>query len=212
MKQRRRLLKAGALVLCHSYSKNGRIIAPFSRSKGEMETWCTHVGMMMTESILIEAARRTVYTKLESYPDSSDIVVVCPTFLTKHERVAMFNAAKRYKGKKYGWPKILAHATDYLFFSDKYVMRRLCRLDNYPICSYIVAKVYHEVLGYSFGVPYMQAQPDDIADHCRAHPEHWKICYHNTREGVARYINGSKEYRDSDYDETLRYQSWGEVS
>jgi len=181
----------GSVVLCHSDTMFGKMIAPFSRSKGEGKTWCTHVGLMVTECTLIESRRRTVYTNLHSYPTEHDVVVVSPTFLNTSELVRVRTHAEIYKGKKYGWLKILAHGVDHIL-GDRFLFRRLCALPNYPICSYLVARAYHKAIGYTFGVPFRAAQPDDIADHVRDNPELWKITYFNSKRAKEGFLNGKK--------------------
>ena len=72
-----------------------------------------------------------------------------------------------YEGKKYGYFKIVAHALD-KFIGGRYFFRRLCFMDNYPICSWLVAHVYSQLSGlqHYFGVPNNACQPDDIEDFC----------------------------------------------
>jgi len=70
----------------------------------------------------------------------------------------------------------LAHGVDHLLLNNRYVARRLAFLDNYPICSWLVAYAY-DGIGYQFGVPPWACTPDDIDDWIKAYPSEWTQVY-----------------------------------
>ena len=62
----------------------------------------------------------------------------------------------------YGYGKMFLYLLDWVLLG-KYVFRRLGRMDNYPICSWLVAHRYQKA-GKRFGRPAGAATPDDIWD------------------------------------------------
>ena len=72
-----------------------------------------------------------------------------------------------YVGRSYGWLKIVAHGLDRLI-GGRYLFRRLAMVDNYPICSWVVAYAFDDI-GKDFGLPPNTADPDHIWDYCVEH-------------------------------------------
>ena len=101
-------------------------------------------------------------------------------------RLHLAGKAGDYYGRRYGWWKNAAQAGDgllgKLFGGRPYIFRRLCRMDEYPICSWLVAHAFAECsVGphlvqrggrhieeseYYFGIEPNAASPDDIHDCC----------------------------------------------
>ncbi len=157
---------AGDIVLFRSEGFIAKLIRWSTRDKDEAKTVVNHVGIMVSDTEIVESKSRTIRHPFANTPQ-------CWIFrmqLSAGEREIVSIVANKYVGASYGWLKIVAHAADHLLFSDHYVARRLCRMDNYPICSWVVAYAY-DAVGRRFGIPPNMATPDDIWDYVTTHPE-----------------------------------------
>lgn len=172
-------LQAGDVVLVRGISLVDRLIRWVIRKPGEPPTVINHVGVMVDSSTVVESLSRTVARDFnEAYPPKKGCKVYVTRLksVTEHQKAAVAKKAEEYVGRKYGWLKILAHALDDLVFRDRYVVRRLLFMDNYPICSWLVAHAY-QAAGLSFGVPADEADPDQIWDWIMEGEEHpdWEL-------------------------------------
>jgi len=156
-----------------------------SRSKGEAPTFTNHVAMVIgrqgDDYQLAEALgkRGFVYTHLrERYSDTRrfEVCIARHRRLNADHRARMWKRCEHLHGKKYGQAKIVAHAVDFALTAlwnasggsgDVYAFRWLCRMENYPICSWAVADIYWHA-GLPFKKAVAVAQPDDIYDECKA--------------------------------------------
>jgi len=57
-----------------------------------------------------------------------------------------------------------------------YVIRRLGDINDYPICSWLVAQAFAKA-GETFGVPPGAADPDDIWDYVTAHRQKYEMLH-----------------------------------
>ncbi|MDP3064975.1 MAG: hypothetical protein Q8O40_17490 [Chloroflexota bacterium] len=131
----------------------------------------SHVGVMVDSVDIVESLTTTVR---RAFQPAKGTWAARRNALTDGERKAIVTKALSYAGRRYGWLKLIAHAVDYLLFRSRYVARRFLFMDNYPICSWVVAYSY-QAAGLSFGVPANQADPDDIWDWVEGHPEEWHL-------------------------------------
>lgn len=158
-------LKPGDIVFERSGSWIGRTIRWFSRRPGEPETWANHVGLILEPGRMIEALWSVVISEFIPGPAYE---VWRKRDLSSVQRTAVVDRALLYKGKKYGVLKIVAHALDAfvtkLRGKETFFIRRLCRMDRYPICSWLVAWAYLSGAGLKFGIEPEYAGPDDIHD------------------------------------------------
>ena len=139
----------------------------FTRSKGEPPTKCSHVGVMYDSENICEALRTVQIQPVLPRLFGGWREVYRPAALTDGEKADIILQCEYYKGKSYGWWKNLAHALDGLL-GGAYLFRRALFMDNYPICSWLVAWVYERcVLPSFFGKPPNAVQPDDIHDMCQ---------------------------------------------
>ncbi len=67
------------------------------------------------------------------------------------------------------WNKITGHET--------YALRRLCRVDLAPICSFVWAKAYAIGASYQFGGPADCLGPDTMRNWCSSLPHEWELVY-----------------------------------
>jgi hypothetical protein len=135
---------------------------------------------------IVEALRKVVVRPISAYARTRSRLLVCrrPGGLDPDQKQKIVEKAQQYRGRKYGVGKIFAHALDRLF-NNRYVFRRLARMDDYPICSWLVAFAYDRVLGHHFGVPPNAAQPDDLLDHCVQ--EGWSFVWADSKESAADF-------------------------
>lgn len=169
------ILLPGDIVFTKGSSLLSKAIRFCTRTFGEPRTRVNHVGIVVTEARakhahIVEALTSVVEHPLWDYAEVGDRVSVyrC-TELTENQRKMLAIYARQYKGKKYGYTKIAAHFLDWLLLGS-YAFRRLTDSDDYPICSWVVAKCYSK-LGLDFGVAPGAATPDDIDDYVRRHPK-----------------------------------------
>lgn len=150
-----------------------RAIQVCQRAPGEDKSIINHVGLIsragteFTAWLIESLARGTVEHSFDRYvynQNENSVCVLRNNMLTEDQRTLVVNKARTYVGRKYGYLKILAHAGDYVI-GGKYFFRKLCRMDNYPICSWAISHPY-EVVNYKFlDLDANLAQPDDIWDH-----------------------------------------------
>lgn len=159
-----RFVSTGDIACCGSSGFLGRAIKAGSRRRGEPPTMVNHVGIMVDGTHMCESVWRVKYTELDPAKyDLCEIWRPVPSILPEGTN-CILRQCRDYKGRRYGVLKLIAHGLDHLL-GDRYIFRRLCLLDRYPICSWLVAWVYKRCLGIEFGVPPEYAQPDDIHDY-----------------------------------------------
>ncbi len=167
-------LLPGDIVFERSESWLGRAIRWFSRRPGEPETWTNHVGLILKPGWMIEALWRVAVSRFKPGPTFE---VWRKRDLTSIQRTAVTDWALLYKGKRYGLHKLAAHALDAFITKlrgrETYLVRRLCRMDNYPICSWLVAWSYLNGAEIEFGVRSEYVSPDDIHDFVKQKDSGW---------------------------------------
>lgn len=181
-------LKSGDIVCVGSKGLLSKLIRWFTRVGGENRTFCSHVGVMYDSATVCEAqAQVNMNAFFDTYyqlnPNNYWVEVWRRQQLSANDVACIKKKCMEYKGRTYGYLKILAHALDGLLskitYRDIYLFRRLCRMDNYPICSWLVAYVYdHCVFPRAFGVEASRATPDDIHDHLinsNAYKQVWSL-------------------------------------
>jgi hypothetical protein len=159
-----------------------RAIRFFTRRVGEARTKVNHVGIVVTrgtldEIYIVEALSRV---KRHRFADRyvkpwrrDDVAIYRPRNLTADEIATVVSAAERYVGRRYGYVKILAHFLDWLL-QGAYLFRRLAQMDDYPICSWVVAHAFGKA-GKHFGVAPGAATPDDIWDFCEGEADKYLL-------------------------------------
>lgn len=99
------------------------------------------------------------------------------TRLTDAERGAVTREALKYVHVKFGFAKLWAHMLDdlicKLLHRDVFLFRHSDPEDRHPVCSGVTAAVYDRAVHYRFGVDPECADPDQIHDWVRAHPDEW---------------------------------------
>ena len=173
-------LRPGDIVCERSPGWLGAAVRWFTKGPHEAPTRVNHVGLSMDSDRMIEALWRVRLTRIKPGPN---IEVWRNVEMWQSYGVTLAMIAMRYLGRRYGVLKILAHAVDALMTKtlgrEVYLARRLCRMDRYPICSWVVAYTYQAMQlpgRYAFGVPPNMASPDDIHDYVTASNE-WKMVY-----------------------------------
>lgn len=175
----RKHIKEGSIFLSRADSFLGLAIRAFTRSDGEEPTRVNHTGGFIesgpADKIKVaEALRRIViHSFWDKYADSgADVIVYEPIGATEVQVAVVSERYRSMEGTVYGYGKILAQAIDHLLFKDKYRVRRWFGYERMPICSFLVGYAWQPYR--SFGVPLNALTPDDIHDHCKAHPEEWR--------------------------------------
>jgi len=150
--------------------------------------WASHSGLVYSfKGEILEALQRVVIRDLRAYQGISKILIHrIPHELTP-ERMVIFNQlAEKYKNRKYGYLKILAHAADKIT-GGRYIFRRLIFTKNYPICSWLAAHISWKIYGETFGVAIDQAQPDDILDFMVKH--HYPLIWADSQETIKSFYD-----------------------
>jgi len=174
------ILQPADIFLTRGHGLISRLIRVFTRHIGESRTKVNHVGIVVEggpteKAVVVEALSRVVCRRLiVGYGDGrTEVAVYRPLNLTPDEIKTVVAAAEHYVGKEYDYFMIVLHLLDW-FLQGAYVFRRLGKgMDNYPICSWVVAHAYLKV-GKKFGVDPGAASPDDIWDFVTTHPEKYQ--------------------------------------
>lgn len=148
------------------------------KSFKEKASRISHVGVITEEgdwdiALITEALYHVVERPVTAY-EGKQIIIWRPILIDSGKDI-IAKKAKSYIGRDYGYAKIAAHFLDSLC-NGIYLFRRLCKMDKYPICSWVVAHSYSAV-GMSFGIADNAAQPDDIDDYCLNHPAFFSRIY-----------------------------------
>jgi hypothetical protein len=180
------LLQAGDIVHTQGSHWLSRAIRWFSRKKDGQRAWASHSAMVLTsapDDILIEAlAHVRVRPASVYYQDTAHVAIHrLPEPLTPAQQRQICLYTLGYEGYPYGKWKLLLHALDHLI-GDRYLFRRLALNKRYPICSWLVAWAYDEVLSQRLGGDPNAVSPDDIMDHCMA--ESWPLVWADSAETV----------------------------
>lgn len=167
-------LKPADIVLVQSDGFVGWAIRQKSRAKGERPTRANHVALVIAApDYIIDAQppRVTVAPLMDTYgPRGDRIGIYRVKHLTDEQRKAIADRALRYDAKPYGYGKIVLHWFSQLSFLLHW-FGRFSFTDGYPICSYLAARPYMEMVGWNFGKFASGVQPDDIDDHIHDNPE-----------------------------------------
>lgn len=157
-------------------------IRVFTRHIGEPRTRVNHVGIIVRECDMLTATavealirvRMHPLGRYAAHPDTS-VAVYRPTNLTTTEKRTIVDKAIEYRGDDYGFLKIAAHLMDW-GLQGAYLFRRFAWMDDYPICSWLVAHAFAEA-GKDFGCPPGAASPDDIWDFATTNPDKYKMVH-----------------------------------
>lgn len=161
-------VRPGDIFMTSGSSLLARMILWGQREKGEEPSLVSHVGMFTTHAPLdkamgVEALWSVEHHKIWPRYRNKDehMIVMRPLNLNPSERHAVVNRALSYVGARYGWWKLLFHLGHKLTGKDWFL--DLSFIERFPICSFLVADAFQSV-GFDFGVPDDEAQPDDIFD------------------------------------------------
>lgn len=165
-----------------------RMIRWATREPGEPATKVNHVGAIMSTGALqrvecIEAIGRgvTVRRFWTGYAYKKDEVVIYrPVNIPPEEMQAIAEGLLAHEGQAYGYWKLVPHLLRKLTRWKGWL--RLFRLDQYTICSYLIAVEFSKK-GYKFGVRAKAATPDDILDFCEQNPDKYELVRPLTRVG-----------------------------
>lgn len=161
------LLEPGDVISTSDRDILACIVKVLTRGPFEKPTWATHTGIVTESPNMIETRFKVKELPLFDYEGGSSGVVVTrfPGGLTEKQQSEIVAISRHYLNDTYGFWKLALHLGD-AALGGAYFFRRLACLDNYPICSWVPAFAYHDVMKYDFGVPPNGAQPDDILDYC----------------------------------------------
>lgn len=168
-------LEPADILLARRRSFISRAIRFFTRSWGESRTEVSHVGIVVEggsieQAVIVEAAGRVKRRHLLRHygkRSNTEVAFYRPLHLTLEQREVVVRAAEKYVGREYSYFKIVLHVLDWVL-QGAYFFRRLGGINDYPICSWLVAHAYAKV-GETFGVPPGAASPDDIWDYVTTH-------------------------------------------
>jgi hypothetical protein len=175
------ILQPGDVVLTRGKGWVSGAIRFFTRGLGESRTKVNHVGIVtwggrIGSALLTEALSKVVTRPLWSaYAGRGEVAIYRRRHTPIEDRRSVARKAEGYVGKRYGYLKIAAHTLDYALLGAN-VFRRLCRMENYPICSWLAARAWAEV-GVAFGVEYAECSPDHVWDYVNGHPEEWEAVH-----------------------------------
>ena len=175
--------QAGDIILCATIGDlPSRLVGWAERSRGETPTYAVHAAQFLSANRILDmdyVAR--VKTRRRFLARGRGFEVWRKSGLSAADRAALSREARAYRDERFGWPKLLAAAADGLLGKlwphPVYLARRLAQSDRDPLCSWITAFAYDRALHYRFGAPPECADPDQIHDWVRAHPDEWVRIY-----------------------------------
>lgn len=178
------LLKPGDIVATRGKSWVSKAIRFFTRSIGESRTKVNHIGIITIGGAVTVAQITEALSTVQQHslwgkygpPKGDDIAIFRYRPLSPEQAAGIQKGAQTELGKRYGYLKIAAHVADYLLF-NVYLFRRLCRMKNYPICSWLAAWLFKKNVNYEFGMPYEEVSPDDMWDWMNGHPLEWEVIW-----------------------------------
>jgi hypothetical protein len=169
-------LQPGDIFLTRGRGFISRAIRFFTRHIGESRTKVNHVGLVVqggafNEAVVVEALRTVERHRLvdEYGGERDEVAIFRPVRLNVQQLHLVVTVANGYVGRRYGYGKIALHVLDWVL-QGAYVFRRLGNMDDYPICSWLVAHAFGAV-NVHFGVAPGAASPDDIWDFVTRHPD-----------------------------------------
>jgi hypothetical protein len=174
-------LEPADILLARRRSFISRGIRFFTQSFGEARSEVSHAGVVVEggsieQAKIVEAAGRVAKRHLlPRYGKRShtEVAFYRPLNLSPEQRAVIVSAAEDYVGRDYSYFKIVLHLLDWIL-QGAYFFRRLGGIDDYPICSWLVAKAYAKA-GKTFGVAPGAASPDDIWDFVTRHPHRYQM-------------------------------------
>ena len=176
-------LEPADIFLSRTHGIGSWFIRFFTRTGGEPESEVSHVGIVveggpLEKAVIVESrgrARRRLFFRRYGKKRKYDVAIFRPLHLTPEKRALIVRAALDYVGKEYSYFKILLHLLDWVL-QGAYVFRRLGGINDYPICSWLVARAFAKA-GETFGTPPDAADPDDIWDFINAQPEKYRMLW-----------------------------------
>lgn len=173
------ILRPGDTVLTRGKSWVSASIRFFTRGIGEPRTKVNHVGIVteggpIETALITEAVRKVTKRPLwATYaPQGDSVAIYRRRHLPIEDRRMIARKADSYVGRSYGYLKIAAHVVDY-FLLGAFVARRLCRMENYPMCAWHWGAAF-AAAGIKIA-PVEELSPDHIWDHVNGHPDEWEL-------------------------------------
>ncbi|MCA0445326.1 MAG: hypothetical protein LCH54_03760 [Bacteroidetes bacterium] len=158
----------------------GKLIRFFSKEKDGKPSWASHTAMVLevegNQVQIIEALATIKIHPIEDLIKSGNVFKIdrISLGLTWGQQLIITTIARKYEGRKYGYPAIVAHFADWLL-GGRYLVRKWMKMENYPICSWLVAHSYLKGAGIRLTAYPEGAQPDDIMEFCESN--HWQRIY-----------------------------------
>jgi hypothetical protein len=168
-------LREADIVFTQSGSFIGKAIRFFERRFGEGPSLVNHVGLMVNPVCIVEALAKVICRDVRAAYRGKTIAIYRPLNIDVETHYLIAIEATNFVGRTYGYIKIVAHALDW-FIGGWFVFRRLARMEQYPMCSWLVAHAYSKA-GYNFGVKPDAAEPDDIWDYVTSNPDKYKCIW-----------------------------------
>lgn len=176
-------------IFCYN-SKNliGKIVKWAEKGYSEAPSKVSHCGIFVNDGSLknvniIEALfpKGVTYRRFwNAYQyDLSRVYVLRALNLSNEERLKIVKYAVSEVGYPYGTFKLVPHLVDGILAKifhkrDLQFFRAMCKIDTFPICSYLVAKAY-DTIDKNFGLKASYATPDDILDFAENNPDKFEI-------------------------------------
>lgn len=167
------LLEPGDIIHVQSQGWLSIAIRFITTTGNESQSWASHTAMVYkvagSEILIVEALSKVEIHPITYYLKQKSKLKIMrkPGGLTIHRQRIIQHMAMIQFGENYGWITMAAHLLD-RFLGNRFIIRRLVNMEDYPICSWLVSWCYQKGTGISFTVPPEAAQPDDIMDYCES--------------------------------------------
>lgn len=165
-------------------------MARFQTAPGEAPSYAGHVGGLLSPGLVLHAKWLVKTESLGKWDTGHQYKVYRKRGVPMSQRRSVARwTADQYSAKLYPAWRLLNQFGDYLLAwarwglsrgrltGEVYFFRKLLKDPTWGLCHRIWAQAYYEVLGYDFGRPPWEANPDQMLDWVEAHPEVWEKVY-----------------------------------
>ncbi|RLB06450.1 MAG: hypothetical protein DRG83_00275 [Deltaproteobacteria bacterium] len=134
-----------------------------------------HAGIILNKNAVVEQQWKVRIASVQRQILDKPSIVFRNTKLTEKERNRIAREALKHIGRKYDWVLILGKLFTWL--TGFVWLQRWIQLPRREICCSLVAKVYWDAVGETFGKEsWHDVTTDDIDDYCRSKGG-WRIVY-----------------------------------
>lgn len=179
-------LMPGDLIFVGGDAWYKEVVKFFTTYRNEEPSEMAHVAGILNNSIVSEALFRVTESKYTEWSEKHNFFEVWRNVaLSKSDLLNISYEVTKQNNNFYGWWKLIAHALDgtmsKIIASDFFFFRKMLFMKDYPICSWLWAYAYYNVVGYKFTYNPNTVSPDDMYDHV-CNSRDWKLIHKKVKK------------------------------